>query len=128
MKFSTGTRRRQQSRKDIAGLRSAKKAASFPPCLRGELFLFACTLLQPVRLLELLRQLPCPKILPDMCQSLLHFEQSILEILLVADRNVTPHGIWTRSNSRHLPQCLAAGGKQRRLFSKLLHQSRGQRR
>src|SRR3984957_17968513 len=119
MKFSTATRRRQQSRKDIAGLHSAQKQHRFPPCFRGELWLLSRTLFQPVRLLELLRQSPCPKILPDMCQSLLHFEQSILEIVLVADRNVTPHRIRTRSNSRHLPQCLTARGKQRRLFSKL---------
>src|SRR3981081_2520769 len=82
---------------------------------------------QLVGLLKLLRQLPRSQILADMRQPLFHFKQRILQILLVADRDVPPHRVWTRGNPRHLLQRPASGGEQRRFFSKLLDQRRSQR-
>src|SRR5258708_23717763 len=70
----------------------------------GALLLLPHTLLQPMRLLELFRQRPRRKILPDMRQPLLHLKQRILQLLLITDRNLPPPRIRTRRNPCHLLQ------------------------
>src|ERR1700683_3582714 len=90
------------------------------------LFLYS-TLLQSMCLLKFFCQLPRCKILPDVRQPLLYFEERILQIALVADRDVAPHRIWTRRNACHLLQRTSACRKQWRFFAELLHQGRSKR-
>ena len=46
---------------------------------------------QLMRLLKLVRQLPRREILANVGQPLFYFPQGIFQILLVADRDVSPH-------------------------------------
>ena len=75
-----------------------------------------------MRPLELQRQLPRIQILSDVGQPLFELKQSLSDIFLVGQRNVTPHRVRTARNARHLPQGPAAGLKQRRILAVFIHQ------
>src|SRR5580704_2627425 len=65
--------------------------------------------------LELHCQFPRVEIFADVGQMLLQSRQRGSNIRLIGKSDVTPHGIRTTRNARHLPQCAATGFEEWRI-------------
>src|SRR5713226_248917 len=74
------------------GRRRSCRNDSIPGCAPCPLW-FDVNLSQLVGALELDCQFPRIQILTDVCQSLLQLQQSLPNVLLIGERDVTPHGV-----------------------------------